>query len=193
MREDYEDNCCDFEVLNSKGEVIVYEQEAACFAEIPDSPQDYQTIKIFDILCEPTETYAEDYIEFINEIHPIKWGGRDIVSFETTGNRAKDLAICCMVRMLWEKNNINLDLFFNTLLYDLIEKDPIKRFIKAYNTNGIIGRYSGVGHAFGYTLKYKLALKNKSLKSFKTAIDIHNHYDFFTNTETKRVYSQDIY
>jgi uncharacterized protein YpuA (DUF1002 family) len=90
--------------------------------------------------------------------------------------------------MLWEENDINLDLFFNTLLFDLKKvKDPIKRFIKAYNTKYIIGRYTGCGHAFGYNLNYKLRLK--SLEQFKKADNINNIYDFFSSVTTRRIFN----
>lgn len=185
MRDFYEDNVCDYEVIDVKGDIIIEEMEVACFAMLPES-EEGNIIKIYSLLCKPTEKYIADYMDFINEIQPIDWDGSEVVSFETTGERAKDLAICCMIRMLWEENGINLDLFFNTLLYELKEKDPIKRFIKAYNTTGVVGRYTGQGHAFGAKTMYKLKLANKSLKTFKEAYDLANHSDFFTNTSIKR-------
>lgn len=185
MRNSYEENICDYLVTSAEGDIIVDETEVACFAELPASEKGNK-IKIYSLLCKHTEKYIADYMDFLNEIQPMDWDGGDVVSFETTGTRAKDLAICCMIRMLWEKNDIDLDLFFNTLLYELKEKDPIKRFIKAYNTPGVIGSYTGQGHAFGYSMRHKLALTNKSLKTWKKFAKFKNHYDFFTNSTVKR-------
>jgi hypothetical protein len=187
MRIDYEENICDYEVITAEGLVVADESGVACFADLPNSKEG-DTIKIYSLLCEHTKSYIADYMDFINEIQPMDWDGGDVVSFKSTGTRAKDMAICCMIRMLWEKNDINLNLFFNTLLYELKEKDPIKRFIKAYNTKGVIGHYTGQGHAFGYSMRYKLALANKSLKTWKKATNFKNHYDFFTNSTVKRSY-----
>jgi hypothetical protein len=186
MRDYYEVNKVSFKVFYKNGEERLNLKEVACFHGLPRD-KEYKKIVINKILCVHTKHFAKDYIRFINEIHPIVLR-RNTVTFNTTGNRAKDLAICSMVRMLWEENDINLDLFFNTLLFDLKKvKDPIKRFIKAYNTKYIIGRYTGCGHAFGYNLNYKLRLK--SLEKFKKADNINNIYDFFSSVTTRRIFN----
>lgn len=184
MRKNYETNKVFYKVFYEDNEKKREYKGDACFSNLPHN-KNYKKILISNILCEHTSHFTKDYISFINEIHPIVLK-RNTVTFNTTGNRAKDLAICSMVRMLWEENDINLDLFFTTLLFDLKKvKDPIKRFIKAYNTNYVLGRYTGVGHAFGYSIRYKLRLK--SLEGFKKANDIKHIYDFFSNVSARRV------
>jgi len=128
MREDYQ-GC---KVKYAVNDIEI--KQTNCFSSLEINTKKNDKITIFNTKCKPTIKYTEKYLEYITKMLNIKRVDieKDTYSFIAYECTKKNLLVCTLVRMLWEKNTMFKENVENYFIPLFTKKSVYRNKLKRY-------------------------------------------------------------
>ncbi len=166
------------------GKEVLSKTNTACFADFMSRfNHPYDTIRIFDIDCEPTKQYKDFFLQYVIDMFDIEGSfNDDYFEFKSQGIKHKDAAVMSIVRFLWEtlgNSDQRIDtpnLLFKRLRDDECpHEDKLMRFLYFYKEMGEVSQYFSEGHSWR-----PVSTRLRTTKEFKEHEQWTNVNSFFT-------------
>lgn len=176
----YRNNLTSFKWTTEDDKKHLY-KEYDCFAPLYSHGQPKE-ITIYQTICDHTKEYRDFYLQYIIDMLKLNASfNEDEFTFKSLKCRNKDLVVCTLVRILWEKIGCISDMDNAVFLESLrngksIYRNKLKRFCDFYSKIESKGTYWGTGH----TPESKL-VKIRTSTDFINAEKITGVNNFFYN------------
>lgn len=178
---DYRHNITSYKFSLESGNPDKIIKDYACFSQLYVYGQPKE-ITIFNTKCDHTLQYRDFYLQYIIDMFKLEASfNEDEFIFKSLKDRYKDLLVCTLVRMLWERIGCSSEIDNAAFLESLKNgkskyRDKLKRFCDFYSKidQSKANNYWGEGH----TPKPD-KIKIKSSKDFINAPVISGVNNFF--------------
>lgn len=150
---------CQYELIK-EGKVVNSYTKESCFSRLDNVGIDkYDEISIERVSCVITEQYETEFLQYIIDMLKIEASFcENYFTFKNTGNNVKNLLICSMPRLLWEKmwnkddsDNLN-DIIIPLLQHKSKYRNKLARFCDVFSRIKNKSGYLHTGHLWNPNL-----------------------------------------